>query len=307
MEVHIKSLIEKYLSLALPLKLIIGVVIGVVAGPGVIGLVSEYATYVYAIKIGIRPPLEGIPYLSATVTAGGLFLALSASAIFMLTRVLVARIVTRIISGFSDASKGFNLLSLDMVALFKLRIPKSQTTEILNMIRNLKPKEAMQLSLLLSVIVGLLFYFLEFYISKRVEPNPLMVGITSGVFIFVIFLTLWREAAIWWVAACAALGFYVLSFYFIFSINHYSDFLRLVGYGGGSEVTIEFNKQSNEYIDKPFYLLLRTTNSLICLDKDEKTVTEIPISTISNIKYNLGSNNHLNINDIANKKINKDT
>jgi hypothetical protein len=70
-----KELWDKYAGLVFPLKLLIGTVLGIALGPGFVGLLSEYATYYYAIDLGIRPPLEGIPYLKSAVTAGSLLLA----------------------------------------------------------------------------------------------------------------------------------------------------------------------------------------------------------------------------------------
>ena len=40
------------------------------------GWLAELATYSYAIKLGFRPPLEGVPYLKAIVTFGGFFVTI---------------------------------------------------------------------------------------------------------------------------------------------------------------------------------------------------------------------------------------
>jgi hypothetical protein len=278
---------------------------GVIIGPGLIGFLSEYATYAYALRIGIRPPLEGIPYLSATVTAGSLFIALSAAVVFILARMAAVRIAWQIITLFRDISARTNKIAAFFELIFSMKIAKTEHEELIGKIKSISTKNALILSLVVSLAVGLIFYLIDTYIATSNRSNSVEVAISVSVLSFVAFLTLWRESAIWWVAIGASIFFYALSFYFIFSIAHYSTFLRIVGYGGGAKVTVETIVNVGKINSSEYYLLLRTSESLITLDRDKVTVIEIPISTISNINYELGSQyrDYVDVQKIANKSI----
>lgn len=298
-------MINKYLELSLPLKLIVGAILGIIAGPGLIGFLSEYATYAYALRIGIRPPLEGIPYLSATVTAGSLFLAVSAALVFILARMIVARIAGSIISLFRDVSTSANKLATFFHVLFKIKLQKTEHDEIIGKIKSIRTKNALLLSVGISLVTAIAIYFLESNFPQSKNSNPLHFAVFMFCFSFIAFLTLWREATIWWVAIGASVLFYVLSFYFILSIDHYSNFLRVVGYGGGVKVSIDYKIQDKHVNPKEYYLLIRTSESLIALEEDKITVTEIPINTISNINYEIGSQyrDYIDVASIANKSM----
>ncbi len=291
--------------LSFPLKLVVGSIFGVVIGPGLIGFLSEYATYAYALRIGIRPPLEGIPYLSATVTAGSLFIALSAALVFMVARTIAARIAGRIIIIFRNISTNTNKLAAIFELLFKVKITKSEHEVLIGKIKSVEPKNALLLSLFLSIVAGVIVYLAETYLATANKSNPLEAGIFVSIFLFVAFLTLWRESAIWWVGIGASICFYALSFYFIFSISHYSTFLRAVGYGGGAKVTIARQLSGENISSSEYYLLLRTSESLIALEDDKVTVIEIPITKVTDIHYELGSQyrDFVEVANIANKTI----
>ena len=71
---RLQMLGKRILENAVPLKLAVGAILGIVTGPGLLGFLSEYATYRYSLYYGLRPPLEGIPYLRAAVTLGSFVL-----------------------------------------------------------------------------------------------------------------------------------------------------------------------------------------------------------------------------------------
>ncbi|WP_429069658.1 hypothetical protein [Aeromonas veronii] len=53
---------------SMPLKVTIGFLLTALGSSSVLGLLSEFAAYKYAIISGFRVPVEGIPYLRATVS-----------------------------------------------------------------------------------------------------------------------------------------------------------------------------------------------------------------------------------------------
>lgn len=295
----IKRLFERFLELSLPIKLVLGAFLGVVAGPGLIGFLSEYATYIYALRVGIRPPLEGIPYLSVAVTAGSLFLAFVAASIFIVVRIVVASIVERMIYAF-DYSFERNAYYFIFRFIFNRSIGGGDKLEIVNKIRSINFGAAIILSFVVSFSFGLSLYLFEVYNPVSREKYPFLMGGIGFGLAFFAFLTLWREASIYWVALGSSLLFYAVSFYFIFSIDHYSSFLRAVGYGGGAKVSVEYVLKGNDVGVEEVYLLLRTSESLIALKEDKKTVTEVPIGNVFKINYIIGDqrNNYFEVSNL---------
>lgn len=114
-----------YSALSLPVRLLIGAVVSGLGGIGV-GIISEYAAYNFALYHDIRPPLEGIPYLRATVSAITFLSLMGAgviySAVFLSAKVLVAAMsgqfrmmsnaMTSVKSPFFPASSSFDIEKL---------------------------------------------------------------------------------------------------------------------------------------------------------------------------------------------------
>lgn len=280
----IKELWEKYIGLALPLKLILGALVGIILGPGLIGFLSEYATYNYAIQLGIRPPLEGIPYLKTAVTAGSLFLTIVVAVIFLISRFIASAIAEQLASYLRQISGLVNsALSLIRRITFGLvEVPRFEHREAISKIMSFSPK----LAILFSFIVAIGF-FLGVYIFFRIEgdTDALRNGIFAGTYILIALLTTWSKKAVWWVSISSAILFYAFSFILLFNVNYYSEFLRFVGYGGGSKVTVSFKE--DESISNEYYMLLRTTESLICMSNNSTVITEIPIEKVHKVSYKI--------------------
>jgi hypothetical protein len=87
---QIRRLLGSYSALGLPIRLALSGVVGAISGSGLLGFLSEYATYSYAIRYGLRVPVEGAPYLGSAVSAISLSMALTA-VIFFLVLYFVAK------------------------------------------------------------------------------------------------------------------------------------------------------------------------------------------------------------------------
>ena len=79
---RIKNIIDRYAALSVLFKLLISSSIGILAGASFIGFISEYATYYYAISYGVRLPVEGVPYLSITITLISILILVSSITTF---------------------------------------------------------------------------------------------------------------------------------------------------------------------------------------------------------------------------------
>ena len=249
-----------------------------------IGFLSEYATYNYAIQLGLRPPLEGIPYLKTAVTAGSLFLTVVVAVIFLISRFVALAIAEQIANYLRKISGLVNsiLRLIRKITFGLIEIPSYEHREAISKLKSFSPK----LAILFSLIVAIGF-FLGLYIFFRIEgdPDAFKIGAFTGIYILIALLTTWSKKAVWWVSISSAILFYAFSFILLFNVNYYSEFLRFVGYGGGSQVTISFKE--DESISDDYYMLLRTTESLICMSKNASTITEIPIGKVHKISYKI--------------------
>ena len=280
---RIISVLKKFGELALPLRLLLGTLTGIIAGPGVVGFLSEYATYAYALRIGIRPPLEGIPYLRTAVAAGGLILTLSAVLVFIATRGLLASMANNVIQYLRITAVLENITFYVFHAIFPKKFPKPDVTnhDHVRSFRALSAGRALSLAVLVSATFGVMM------LTPRAfdKDAPWMPSVLVFGYVFVVLLTAWKKEAMWTVSVVAVLAFYSVSFYALFNIRCYAYFLRYVGYGGGAPIELVYRGTPQESSD--CYLLLRTTHSLICLDKRAETITEVPLANIKNTSYRL--------------------
>src|SRR5688500_7620850 len=69
---------------SLPVKLFLGALVSLIAGPGVITFFSGFGTYIYAWHYGFRIPSEGTPHIQATVGYISFSLLVTGSVMFLL-------------------------------------------------------------------------------------------------------------------------------------------------------------------------------------------------------------------------------
>lgn len=271
--------IQRFLGLSLPLKLIVGSVVGAVAGPGVVGVMSEYASYAYALEIGVRPPLEGIPYLSATAALASLVIAILAAIVFVLTRWVISMIGGQVVeivnNSLSIIDKGINSYREAGGKLFK----KISAKESLNSIRNLPLKKVIALSGGLSVALIGLFNVLPMSLSDTdAKAFPIVIALYVTVAIF----TIWSRSFAFFVAGAAVVAFYALSLGVLFDTGKHREFLRLIGYGGEIPIQVDFGP--NESVVS-LSLSIRTMTALIGTPAGSDHIVEIPLSRIKSISY----------------------
>ena len=271
--------IKGFIGLSLPLKLIVGSVVGAVAGPGVVAVMSEYASYVYALSIGVRPPLEGIPYLSATAALASLVLAVLAAVVFVSTRWVISLMGGQVVGFVSDllsiVDKGIDAYREAGGNLFK----KVSARESLHSIRNLSLKKVIALAGGLS---------LAFIVAVRLMPLSLsdadvrVFSIVIPLYVVVAVFTIWSRSFAFFVAGSAVVAFYVLSLGALFDTENHREFLRLIGYGGEIPIQVEFGPNEGSL---SLSLSIRTTTALIGRPVGLNDVVEIPLSRVKSISY----------------------
>ena len=200
---YIKWLWAKYLGLALPIRLLLGGVISGLGGSGLVGFLSEYAAYSYAVFYGIRPPLEGIPYLRVAVTTATLVVFMGSAALFLLV-VAFARFL--ILYGYHVVRLILMYIGLALTPLRWLRryIPAVRSRVGRRHLELPEPKEFVKkhlvsrparqivlIALLLALILGSIAAFDEY---NRTGETAMAViqGAGAGAVIVVMILLLWR-------------------------------------------------------------------------------------------------------------------
>ncbi len=290
----------------LPLKLFIGALIGVLVGPGLLGFLSEHATYTYALYYGARPPLEGIPYLKAAITLGAMLLMLGGACVFLVILLVAgfpAWLVTRQMEFYhlqthtqlrSDILERLRSASTNTV--FKIATVEALVFGFLaGLFRWVKPMRP--LTEPLSKILGDLYGVAQ----PKFDPNfaskfhPAELGLLAAVIVFVAVFLVYRPRIAWWFAAILTVVSIFCALSFMFNPPKYARFLRFVGYGGGIPVTVEFKEEAaappaqNAAAPPPAKysaaLLLRTTTALIFYDKNEEIIREIPMDKVKSLSH----------------------
>lgn len=254
------------------MKILWGTLISVIAGPGLLLFISEYATYTYALRIGIRPPLEGIPYLSATVALTGLFLSILAVVIFLLSQILIY--VTYIYA--ISILHFFNQVKLDEFKknsneniIFK-KIKEDPIIGILTIVISIG-----SVSVISFVLIGV---FIETVFGIMLGSYVL---IYMAIYFLVVSLTLWKKIFKYVVAVAFSIFFYMSSFYFLFDEHYYKSFLSFIKYGGGIKVTVIYkDNRRNENI-----ILLLRTKEFIFIKNNKGSILEVPMKSIEYMSY----------------------
>ncbi|MCI5165883.1 MAG: hypothetical protein D3903_07265 [Candidatus Electrothrix sp. GM3_4] len=298
-----KSLWKKYSLLSLPLKLIIGGFLSALGGSGVIGFLSEYAAYSYAIFYGIRPPLEGIPYLKIAITSLTLFTFFGSSLVFLLVMGLV-RLGVSIFYSILDTPSTWMRILLSPLKLLVLLIPKLRTRlhpEELNLpppsprklikthLSHRPTSQIIAISILLSVFIGILIAFEQYKQQAELTANitrSISFALISGLTLFFAC----KPKATFWLATIGTLLFFLASPFALFHAPTYAKLLRVLGYGGGIFVNTQHIDQQGAFV-KSFEgnLVMRTSTSAIFFDKEKNKIIEFHLSKIGSIDYNVGA------------------
>lgn len=275
---------------AMPLKLIFGAILGALGSAGLLGYLSEFATYSYSVYYGIRPPVEGIPYLRAAVTYGSFFLLISAALIFGSSVALINSFI-----GYLDNTieKARGIIS---IVVDPPEIPLSRdVTEILT------KRSAKQILLMLIAVAGV--FTAAGYIAatvidsvdQKAEISPTIIALSCGSYGLITALAISRKGAIWWIAAAATIAYFAAWLIVLFSPIKYSQFLRMVGHGGGIQVAIELRDpdHSRAFSRRSCYLMIRSTDAIIVYSDSDRRIVEIPRDQVRSISHDSDGLLHL--------------
>jgi hypothetical protein len=277
--------IREALPWSIPIKLMLSALLGVLGGAGLLGYLSEYATYNYAIHYGFRPPLEGIPYLRPAVAFGSLFLLLSGGLVFLSIAFILRSIVF-----YFDAVPRIAALTRRLLGGDPSR-QERRLGYLLTSIRGRPLWQHLAFSLAFAIIFTGLMATIEvvFHDGGQSLLNARFVVIVT-VYTFTSAFAALRPHTIWWMAICATAVYFVVCVYLLFTPTKYSEFLRLLGYGGGISVRIELRDDNcrNKLDAEVQQLMLRTTEAVILYDSSRGSFSEIPRDQVHRIVHDNG-------------------
>jgi hypothetical protein len=276
--------INAFLPWSVPLKLLLSALLGVLGSAGLLGYLTEYATYNYAIHYGIRPPLEGIPYLRPAVAFGSLFLFFSGALLFAGFTALLQSVAWHV-DGLPQYI--FRLISRFFGPTYKM-------DDLGAFVSYSRQQATWKLAIVCAVAAALVIALKDDLYSQDVHIH--MLGLSFKFFLnFSLFFAIVKPKSIWWSSIILVLVYFVTCVYLMFTPTNYSEFLRMLGYGGGLSVQIELrdqNKQDNMPIT-PLQLMLRTSEAVILYDKQQGKFIEIPRDQIYRISHNIGGMHNL--------------
>lgn len=273
------KIISYFLSLSLPIKIISSSFVVIVAGPGFLYFLTEYATYFYVMSLGVRPPFEGAPYLSATVAFLSIILAVCASLIFISTRLIIGLIGVKIVEGIKS------ILVIADLGLDEYRKNGGHLFQKLSFSNTIELIEKLSLKHIIGLIFGLNFLILLLlkFIGVASSSEESAILIFTTLYTSIALLTLWSRLFSWIVAIICVLIFYASAIVFLFDSEKYRIFLQLVGYGGGIPIKVEYQDNSKT---ESLNLIIRTSTSLLTeRDLDKNKYFEIPLESVKTIVY----------------------
>lgn len=285
----IRSVADRYLPYGLSIKLILNAFLAALGGAGFLGYASDYATYTYALKTGVRFPLEGVPYIKAAVSTGSFFILISSAMIFGIV-IFLAKTLFSLTSTMFHAT--LPLLRGLSSAAYRERAPDNFFTAVKNI------REKSKLGIIFFLVCGGLLSGTVLcgvrYASDILLGTP--VGDVSSIslyFVVVFGLTvvvnlyfLYPEKI--WTSSFLLTFFYVcFLLWAMFQHDLYGKFLRTIGYGGGIPIIAKCKNEAakTEICAKKITLTLRTNDSYILFDAAKSEFFEVPKEEFLFISY----------------------
>lgn len=280
--IKVKDDIKGVISYTLPLKLVLGLLVTAVGSASVLGLLSEFAVYNYALVKGFRVPVEGIPYLRPTVTLISLCLLIFAALGFL----LVYSFAKSTAMYMSAPEQGLKFLAK------KLKISENRVSalSLTEDMRNSSKRKVLLLSTLAALGVVALLTLLVNY--TRISDSDKYVAMGLGNFdfkwqiaifvaAFIMYLSAFRPRYIKHMAIVSSLLSVLLLIGFLFNGNLYSGFLNVIGFGGERDITI-ISKDKEETLSGK---LLIQSNDYYFVLISSSDVVEFPLSKVDRVLY----------------------
>lgn len=275
---------QKYGSYSLPLRFIIGAILTLAAGSG-IGFFAEYAAYRYALYYGIRPPLEGIPYLRVAITSLTVGVLLLAALIFTLIKLVCYSLLSWCNNWVVNTKWSIHIARRLVPNQASEKELSNYTDAMIEAYRKLPFWKALLLALGLSTFISIpaIIFSLIGIDDWDWSTLPLIL-----VCVFITALLFWKEQVSIWLSFIGVTATIIIIPMSLFSVTIYGNLLQILGYGGGLPVTVIVAEETSNIEKKTRIdgaLMLRTTSVLILFESKKKRVLEIPLEKVLLMEY----------------------
>lgn len=273
---RLKAWIGGLLAYSMPIKIVLGTLITILGGSGLLGLLGEFATYSYAISYGFRPPVEGVPYLRATITL--------ISVVVLLGSVLGFFILYALLHGYVAQ---FGIVEW---VLFKFLGDRNRSSSAYAPIDRLRSQPLRKILPLIALIIILIVFAgltLIYTLKPESTTRSYWIYPLSGLYLFLIYLCMLRPASIKYVAGGGVVIFMVLVPIFMFQAELYGTFLRDLGFGGGKIVSVFYQTEGDDKCTSTVDggLMIRSADYMLIYVEEQEEVVEIPLANIEKIVY----------------------
>lgn len=282
-----------------PIKLLFSALLPVIAGTGFLAYFTDYATYLYAAKLGIRIPLEGLQYLKASVTLASFLLLVTCAAIFALLTFLAKTfsVLIILIDSYTRPEK------VSGASLQETSPPQQEETaqeegrKLEKFAARFKTfwhadiREFGTIQRIVACVVSMLLTMGIGWVSTKMFPSInngyIDVVATCALFGFLATCSFAFPWTIWFISFSFTAAWFLLCLSFLVNTKKYEWFLSTIGYGGKISITLHKKADSTlpELSKARTLLLLRTNEYFVVLDQAQNQVLEIPRNEIHYVSY----------------------
>jgi hypothetical protein len=265
------DLVKTIIPFTLPVKLVVGYFITALGSASVIGFLSEFATYTYAVENGFRLPVEGIPYLKPTISFISLMIIFTSTIVFFLAYTFV-----RITAFILNSPERLIKAPIELI----LRIFKKNKVTNIDVGLSLNDVSAYK-AVLLSSLASLLATGMLYYAFEIPEHSHYRLHWWTYCMFYVCtlstYMSAFNKSYVKYIASSIAALSVITIIALMFNPYIYSRFLFLTGFGGGIPTTIYINNTSDKTISGE---LLIKSNEIYFLRSTDGSIVEYPTKNV---------------------------
>lgn len=235
----------------------------------ILGGLAPLASAVYAMKLGIRVPIEGVPYLSATIATWSFVAFVATAASLMIVTALVLNMHA---SDFFDGKA---------TQIIEKIIPQHSSTEeakikekfykIASFLKDWSP-------IIFSLAVLLIVTVFPFFIRGELQFTYFFALFLAGCYLSA-SLVKTNIISFLSVQLLYSVLFTFVMVASLFAHDTYGSFLRVIRYGGGLKTTLQLTEPQSKSFSG--YLLMQNDDVMVMMNDDEQTITEIPVGLVA--------------------------
>jgi len=146
-------------------------------------------------------------------------------------------------------------------------------------------KKWLMFTLFFLAIISSFIILIEYIQNKNFINDFIPSLIVINIFIFLSMLLNWRPSLVWWITTSVTTIILLVIVVQMFNPIVYSEFLRIIKYGGGIEITLTSNSKDAISKVQTGYLLLRTEKSLFLYNNQDNDIYEMNWKDIKSIRH----------------------